>query len=199
MSDVTQALASETQFLWVLFLTLFMILCFITVFAVCHCCFCQRYLVCEWKLCGCCCHLDVQEYRRERRDLRQLRELRQRRAELEVEHLATFTQIPGPIPDSYGFRELRRQSAIRDLTSLGFIVVTPPPHEVNNSLETRNQLTAQQRRDILKRLLACRVCLLCMCIYDVFGINRWTKYLLFDLGLTLLLLACCSPYRFISI
>ena len=166
MSDVTQALASETQFLWVLFLTLFMLLCFFTVVSLCHCCFCQRYLVCEWKLFGCCCHLDVQEYRRERHDLRQLREIRQRRAELEIEHLATFTQIPGPIPDSYGYRELRRQSAIRDLTSLGFIVVTPPSHDAN-SLQMRNQLTAQQRRDILKRLLECRVCLLCIHMMSV--------------------------------
>jgi hypothetical protein len=74
---------------------------------------------------------------------------------LEIEHLATFTQIPGPIPDSYGYRELRRQSAIRDLTSLGFIVVTPPSHDAN-ALEMRNQLTAQQRRDILKQLLESR-------------------------------------------
>jgi len=157
MNDSTNGLSENRQFLWILFLCLFLILFSISAYVLCHraCCFCERYCICQWK-CGWCCVFDVAEYRRERQHLRRLRQLRQQR-EVEIAHLATFTQIPGPIPDSYGFRELHRQSAIRDLTSLGFIVVTPPQRDVN-SLQMRNQLTAQQRRDILDRLLSCRVC-----------------------------------------
>jgi len=164
MSD--SAAIEGHQYLWVLFLSLFLILFSISAFVLCHqtCGFCERYCIFQWK-CGWCCIVDMEGYRTERQHLQHLRELRQRR-ELEIAHLATFTQIPGPIPDSYGFRGLHRQTAIRDFSSWGFIVVTPPHHHHHHSqhqqdvhsLQMRNQLSHEQRRDILDRLLSCRVC-----------------------------------------
>jgi hypothetical protein len=164
MSDPYAADDQDRQFLWICFLSLFIVLfsCSLVVLLSRVCCFCERYCICQWKWCGCCCVVDVEAYRRERQHLHRLRELRQQR-DVEIAHLATFTQIPGPIPDSYGFRELRRQTAIRDLTSLGFIVVTPQGAHSSasqndvNSLEMRNHLSTEQRRDILDRLLSCRV------------------------------------------
>jgi hypothetical protein len=93
----------------------------------------------------------VNAYRREREHLRRVRELRQRREEIA---LATFTQIPGPIPDV----DLRTIAALQNLTTLGFFLVTPVSvRQDANSIQMRDQLTAEQRREILDRVLSCRV------------------------------------------
>lgn len=187
MSDPYAADDQDRQFLWICFLSLFIILfsCSLIVLLSRACCFCERYCICQWKWCGCCCVVDIEGYRRERQHLHRLRELRQQR-DFEIAHLATFTQIPGPIPDSYGFRELRRQTAIRDLTSLGFIVVTPQGAHSSasqtdvNSLEMRNHLSTEQRRDILERLLSCRVRMIWnawMRNVSLLGINKWNVIL----------------------
>lgn len=113
--------------------------------------FCERYCICQ----GCCCVFDRDAYQQEREHLRRLRELRQRRAEFT---LATFTQIPGPIPDT----DLRTRESLHILTSLGFILVTPVSvRQDNNSIQMRDQLTAEQRRDILDRILSGRVSYMC--------------------------------------
>ena len=145
MSDSTE----EKPYLWILVLSLFLLLLSTTLLVVCHRA-CGHYCICRW-----CCVMDVDAYRRERDSLHRLRELRrlelQRHANIS---LATFSQIPGPIPDS--FVELRQRAAFSNLHSLGFILVTPAPPDVN-SMQQRDQLTDRERRDILERVLSCRV------------------------------------------
>lgn len=139
----------------ILFVSVVLILSlvFISLYVVCHraCGFCERYCICQ----GWCCVFDRNAYQQEREHLRRLRELRQRREEFA---LATFTQIPGPIPDM----DLRTRVSLHNLTSLGFILVTPVSvRQDTNSIQMRDQLTAEQRRDILDRILSCKVRSMC--------------------------------------
>ena len=137
------------HYLWILFLSLVSILFFVSLYVLWRrvCCIWERYCICQ----GWCCIFDVNAYRREREHLRRVRELRRRREEIVF---ATFTQIPGPVPDV----DLRTIAALQNLTTLGFVIVTPVSvRQDANSIQMRDQLTADQRREILDRVLSCRV------------------------------------------
>lgn len=86
--------------------------------------------------------MDWQAYRRERESLRRFRELRQRHRDLLMrQELSTFSQIPGPIPDSI---------LIIQSNNVGFVIV--PSTEGPRS--ARSQLTLDQRRKMLERLVS---------------------------------------------
>lgn len=163
--------------LWVLFMVLFLLLLLISLFVVCHAArnWCARYCLCRKNRCGCfCCAIDMEAYRSERESLRRLRELRrlhrlhelQARRELEHHMFSTFSQIPGPIPHSFASTgrvatpaDARHTPAFTTFGSLGFVLVPAgaamPRHlplDVT-SLHMRHELTAEQRRSILERLL----------------------------------------------
>jgi hypothetical protein len=134
--------------LWILFLSLFLILLSIAVYTVLKSTlvFSRRFCMCvKWGACCCYLQMDWESYQRERDSLQRLRELRHRHRQLLMQQqISTFSQIPGPIPDSVNI--------IPSATNLGFgFLLVPaaaaPPRPI------REQLTAEQRRRILERIL----------------------------------------------
>ena len=123
--------------LWVLFLCLFLFILLVVTYKVIRACavFTNRYCICvKWGRFCCYFRMDLETYRRERESLRRLRALRRRHRELIFGELSTYSQIPGAIPDSNNF-------------GLIFIRAVVPPRPV------REQLTSEQRRRILDRVL----------------------------------------------
>lgn len=134
--------------LWILFLSLFLILLLIALYTILKATlvFSRRFCMCvKWGACCCYLQMDWESYQRERDSLQRLRELRHRHRQLLMQQqISTFSQIPGPIPDSVYI--------IPSATNLGFgFLLVPaagaPPRPI------REQLTADQRRRILERIL----------------------------------------------
>mmetsp|Transcript_26330 Transcript_26330/g.39884 ORF Transcript_26330/g.39884 Transcript_26330/m.39884 type:complete len:269 (+) Transcript_26330:184-990(+) len=135
----------QDKTLWILTFFLFsgiFLLLFVSVLRGCAS-YLGRYCRCV-RLNKWCCFLriDWQAYRRERESLRRFRELRQRHRDLLMrQELSTFSQIPGPIPDSI---------LILQSNNVGFVIV--PSTEGPRS--ARSQLTLDQRRKMLERLVS---------------------------------------------
>jgi hypothetical protein len=134
--------------LWILFLSLFLILLLIAVYTILKATlvFSRRFCMCvKWGACCCYLQMDWESYQRERDSLQRLRELRHRHRQLLMQQqISTFSQIPGPIPDSVYI--------IPSSANLGFgFLLVPaaaaPPRPI------REQLTEEQRRRILERIL----------------------------------------------
>jgi len=158
---MTEQSSSAHSSLWGLVVGLFVILLLFFFHAVFSetCSLCSRFCTIRRYACFCCCcTLDMQGYRRERESLLRLRELHRIQLFRHQLALQTFSQIPGPVPNSLDLSPSTTASLLRAYQALGFIIVpsTPTRQIVDlTSPQFRDQLTMEQRRTILEQLVVC--------------------------------------------